>query len=102
MQVKFTENIIEFLDDLDDETLAKIQRRIDLLREYGHMLRMPYSKPIGNSVFELRVEDRGNTRLVYVFMGGVAVIFHAFIKKTDRISKKDMNTIFIRLKGLQL
>ncbi|MCD7837771.1 MAG: type II toxin-antitoxin system RelE/ParE family toxin [Clostridiales bacterium] len=47
---------IEFIQSLDPKMKAKILHTIDLLEEHGGALREPYSKPLGEGIFELRAQ----------------------------------------------
>ena len=48
----------EFLDSLDNKMRAKILLAIALLETNGPQLREPYSKPLGDGIFEIRA-NRG-------------------------------------------
>lgn len=56
---KGTKPAIEFLNGLDTKMRAKILRLLALLEENGNSLREPYSKPLGDDIFELRLLFRG-------------------------------------------
>ena len=51
-----TEPVKEFLDSLDIKMQAKMVRGIELLAVNGRDLREPYSKAIGDGIFELRAK----------------------------------------------
>lgn len=51
---------------------------------------MPLSKPIEDGMFELRVVGAIQIRLLYFFYKGDAVVAHAFFKKTEQLSRKDV------------
>ena len=93
MKVIFTEKTSNFIKTLDPKVQAKIRRRTLVLIEFGHMLRMPYSRYISPGIFELRTVGKDNIRLIYTFHDDVALVFYAFIKKTESINSKEMNTI---------
>ena len=71
----------EFLLSLDKKMRAKLLHRIVLLRDNGTALREPYSKPIGDGIFELRTVFSSNiTRVLYflarsISPGGVFYVF---------------------------
>ena len=69
----------------------------------GEKLSMPLSrsvKSIGLGVEEIRVKDlSGIYRVFYlVRMKGRIIVFHAFVKKTQRIPQKEIKTAKKRLK----
>ena len=57
-----------------------------LLEEFGNTLREPHSKPIGDSIFELRIKFASDiTRIFYFFyVGNKIVLTNGFIKKTQK------------------
>ncbi len=67
-----------------DGILADYARLVELLMEFGPNIRMPYSRPMGGGLFELRPRGRGGLgRAFYCFVAGQrVVILHAFMKKT--------------------
>ncbi len=75
----------DFLDSLDDKMAAKACGMIELLEEYGNELRMPYSEPLEDGIFELRIKFGGNiTRILYFsFAGKNIVLTNGFMKKTQ-------------------
>ena len=46
----------DFLDSLNVKMRAKLLMEIKLLEEKGTLLREPYSKPLGDGIFELRAK----------------------------------------------
>ena len=76
----------EFLDSLEPKMIAKTLRTIDLLEDNGRFLREPYSKLIGEGIFELRSKiGSDTTRILYFFfVGDKVVLTNGFIKKTRK------------------
>ena len=59
----------KFIDNLDIKMRVKALGSIDILAEFGFNLREPYSKAIGNGLFELRIKFAGDiTRIFYFFV----------------------------------
>ena len=59
----------QFLDSLDNKMKAKILKMIKLLQQNGNELREPYSKFLGDGIFELRVKQATDiTRILYFFV----------------------------------
>ena len=81
-----TEPVREFLDSLDVKMRAKMVREIELLAVNGPELREPYSKTIGDGIFELRAKVGSDiSRVLYFFVIGRKVILtNGFIKKSNR------------------
>lgn len=81
-----TEPAREFLDSLDRKMRAKLVKEIELLEEFGPELREPYSKAIGEGIFELRAKLGSDiSRIFYFFFVGHRIILtNGFIKKTTK------------------
>lgn len=91
MEVRFThDGIDEFISKLDKPTQAKIRKTIERLIYYGHDIQMPYSKNIGNGLFELRILGKINVRILYIFRYNEAYLLHIFNKKRWSIPKKEI------------
>ena len=91
MQVEFfTDRIKKEIDKFDVRVQVHIDELIILLEDYGQELRMPYSKPLGKGVFELRVLGITHIRLLYCFYKDKAVILNVIVKKQNKLSNKDI------------
>ena len=90
--------ILNFIEEMNLKHQAKIIRTIELLEVNGPALREPFSKYIGDNLFELRIIFGSDiSRIIYFFIKGKEIILvHAFKKKTDKISRLDMNTARMR------
>lgn len=63
--------IEDFLNSLNTKMRAKAVRDIVLLKELGTSIREPYSKSIGNGLFELRIKFASDiARTFYFFFDG--------------------------------
>lgn len=82
----------EFLDSLDHRMRAKALYSLSILEEYGNQLREPYSKPVGDGLFELRVKFASDiSRIFYFFViGNKIVLTNGFIKKTMKTPKAEL------------
>ncbi len=80
------EPVKDFILGLEPKMRARVYRSIDLLSEFGYILREPDSKSLGDGIFELRIK-KGNdiSRVLYFFyIGDKAVLTNSFIKKTQK------------------
>ncbi|KKU11687.1 MAG: Phage derived protein Gp49-like protein (DUF891) [Parcubacteria group bacterium GW2011_GWC2_45_7] len=93
MEVQFfDEKIEQFIDDLEKQTIAKVLRTIDLLKQFGHQLGMPHSKKIDHRLFELRVKGQQEVRIFYTFHRDTVFLLHGFVKKSQKIPEKKLRT----------
>lgn len=83
--------------------LADYARILEMLMEFGPEVGMPYSRPMGDGLFELRPRGReGIGRALYCYMRGRRLlILHAFVKKTGSTPQKDLNRACDRLKEVR-
>lgn len=84
--------------------LAKLLGTLSLLETNGTQLREPYSKSLGDGIFELRAKQSSNiTRILYFFVVGHQIILtNGFVKKTQKTPPRKLHwrknivrTIFI-------
>ncbi len=92
--VFLTEDVVEFIDSLPIKAQAKIERSIQLLREFGNMLSLPHSKQLTDSkkLKELRVVLGTNIyRLFYFHLEKKTyVITSGYVKKSPRKNKNEI------------
>ncbi len=84
-----TSPVKDFIRSLDVKMRAKTLKTIELLENNGTALREPYSKSLGNGIFELRIKQGSDiTRVLYFFYyGDKAVLTNGFTKKTNKTPK---------------
>ena len=72
----------DYLEGMSEKMQAKTLRSLQLLREFGPMLREPNTKPLGDGVFELRTNLGNDTgRTLFFFLDGRSIVVtHGFIK----------------------
>ncbi|NPV89620.1 MAG: type II toxin-antitoxin system RelE/ParE family toxin [Firmicutes bacterium] len=95
---------MEFIQGLTPKEQAKILREIDLLKEFGLALGLPYIKKMQgnyNSLWELRIKHSSNDfRIFYfVFSGGKFILLHAIRKTSEKTPKKHLETSMRRMKN---
>ena len=76
----------EFLDGLPVDLRVKAARSLLFLQEKGNLLREPYSKPIQDGLFELRVKFASDIARVFYFffVGQTIIVTNGFVKKTPK------------------
>ena len=98
----FNQKVKNSLYSFEGDSLSKIIKYIDLLKTFGHQLRMPYSKMILRNLYELRVHGQQEVRIFYCFHHNQAVVVHAFIKKSQKTPQKEIDTALSRINTLTL
>lgn len=86
------EPVADFIDSLPVVTQTKVFRLIDLLGDYGVLLKEPYTKQIKDKIREIRIRDsRGAVRVLYfTFTGRRFILLHGFVKKSDKTREKEI------------
>jgi phage-related protein len=90
MNVLYFPNVVAFIKALESPLGARTNKALDLLKDRGHALRMPFSRYVEDGIFELRVVGAIQIRLLYFFHEGHAVVVHALFKKTGQLNRKDI------------
>jgi len=95
-------DVEEFVDDLSESSCRHFFYKVELLEEFGPKLPMPHAKKIDKKekIYELRFNERGGVvRALYFFFEGDEVVFtNAFVKKTNKTPKKEIETAINRKK----
>ena len=86
-----------------DGIQASFTRIAEQITEHGPNLGMPYTRPFGEGLFEIRAKGReGIGRAFFCTLVGCRVIIlHGFIKKTEQTPAKELRTARQRLKEVQ-
>lgn len=80
-------SIEKWLDSLTKDQLKSVAKELKLLELCGNELKLPHSKSLGKSLFELR-ERRYGYRIYYIFYNNkIIILLGAGNKKTQ---KKDI------------
>ena len=98
MKVIALEPVIEFVDSLELSGQTDVKHLISLLAQYGHTLLMPYAKPVGHGLWELRKTSRPQIRILYGFCEGNAILLLALKKQRAALSQRDIKLALKRFK----
>ena len=98
MNIVFHTSVLAFLHKLDVKEAADVFRLVETLRQRGHTLTMPISKPIGDGLHELRTHGKPAFRVLYGFCGGEAVLLLALKKQKSALNRRDIKTALERLR----
>jgi phage-related protein len=98
----FNAKVVEAIEAWPADVTAAYGRVLELIGVYGPNLRMPYSRAMGDGLFELRARGAsGNARALYCFrIGRRVVVLHAFRKKSRQTADHDLALARRRLKEL--
>ena len=93
-RVELTEEVIDFILSLPIKMQAKIQRTINLLKEFGYALPEPHSKKLKSvvDIYELRVRLGSDiSRLFYFYWKNkVYIVTSGYIKKSNKTDKNEI------------
>jgi len=94
----------DFLDRISQKNKHLWIQAISGLRKIRHRnyQKEPLSKALGGNLFEIRTKSGNNIlRIIYTFTKRQRIILlHGFIKKTQKIPKRELETAKNRLKEL--
>ena len=101
MQIEILNNELQkFIQSLEETTLAKTLRTIDLLEKFGYDLKFPHSKKVAKNLFELRIRGKQEIRIFYTFHKSQIILLNGFIKKSQKIPQKEIQLALDFLKRL--
>lgn len=83
----------EFILSLDKKMQAKVFMILELLEEKGPRLREPFSKSLGDGIFEVRAQIGSDiSRVLYFFVVGRKIILTSgFVKKTRKTPPSEIS-----------
>jgi len=90
MEIKIKSSVEKFITKLEEKTIAKVLRTVDLLEQFGNKLGLPHSKKVRTSLFELRIRGQQEVRIFYIFKKGEIILLHGFIKKSQKTPSKEL------------
>ncbi|SAK42235.1 bacteriophage protein [Caballeronia fortuita] len=99
----YDEHLIADIRKLPAGIRAGFWRMLEKLQEHGADLRMPYSRPMGEGLFELRPRgEEGIGRAFYCTMiHKRIVILHVFVKKTQETPGRELRVARARMKRVK-
>ena len=90
-----------FLKSLDDDLATKVFGLLEVLNELGVHLGPPKLKKITKEIYELRIVGKISVRIFCSFLKDEIYILNAFIKKSQKIPKKELEKAIYRLTYLR-
>lgn len=94
------EPIQEFIEKLPEKARSRAYYTLELLAEFGPILKMPHVKKVSGTVlWELRILGESSFRFFYVaIMEKTFLIIHGFTKREQKTPKKEIETALERLR----
>ena len=88
---------------LPDGLLARYARLTETMKEHGPNLGMPHTRAMGDGLFELRLKGKeGISRVFYcTIVHHEILMLHAFVKKTQKTQKHELEIAKKRLKEVK-
>lgn len=98
----FNQHVLDEIESWQADVLADYARLAELLMEHGPNLHMPFSRALGDGLFELRPHGRsGVARAMYCFfIERRIVVLHAFSKKSRKAPDKELKLARKRLREI--
>lgn len=96
------EPVRDWLKDLDKEERIAIGSDIKTV-EFGWPIGMPTCKPMGKGLYEVRSNLPSNriARVIFCIHDGQMALLHAFIQKTNKTPKQDLELALDRKSQLE-
>ncbi len=87
------DGFVKFLKEIPVKLSVKITHHIQMLEEGFDLMGEPYSKSLGEGIFELRVKQSTNiARILYFYdEGKIIVIVDGYLKKKNKTDKNILN-----------
>ena len=89
---------MDFINERDKTTYAKLIHAIELLETDGPYLKPPHVKKLQNKLFELRISGKVAMRIFYTIRNNEYYLLHVFKKKSQKIPLKELKTALDRIK----
>lgn len=97
-RTKFVKNdTYNFLKSFDDNLVIKIFGLLEILDELGVHLGPPKLKKVTKDIHELRIVGKISIRILCHLSHDEIFILHTFVKKSQKMPKKDLEKAINRL-----
>ena len=83
--------------------LANLLHVMEMIEEFGPALGIPYTAPLGGGLFEIRAkgEEGIGRSLSCAVKGKEIIVLHSFVKKSQKIPKKELDLARNRMKEVK-
>ena len=92
----------DWLLELSKDDRRIIERDIQKV-EFGWPLGMPYCRPLGHGLWEVRSDLTGGriARVIFCIVRGEMILLHGFEKKTQKTPQQDIALALRRMKEIE-
>ena len=99
----YNQSVVDSVEQLDKSIKAKYLSIVDSMIEQGSHLGMPFTKAIGNGLFEIRAKGQAGIARGFfcTLSGNMIVILHVFVKKTEAIPQRELTIAKRRMKEVK-
>jgi len=89
----FNESVENDILSMPPYIQARMLKLLELIEKHGANLGSPHTEPMGDGLFEVRAKAKeGIGRSLYCYMKGRhIVILHAFVKKSNKTPKNELD-----------
>lgn len=96
----FSEKVSKDTMKFPKGVLADFLHIVEMIEQFGPDLGMPYTKPMGKGLFEIRAKGKeGIGRSLFcTIKDKKIIILHSFVKKTNKTPKQDLDIARKRMK----
>ena len=99
----YSDTLFDWIDRMPVSIRASYAHITKRMLAYGPNLGMPYTRAMGNGLFEIRAHAReGIGRVFYcTIVGQKIVMLHGFIKKTEKTPARELDLALRRMKEIK-
>ncbi|WP_350939755.1 type II toxin-antitoxin system RelE/ParE family toxin [Vibrio metschnikovii] len=101
--VEFYEGVEQSILDMPTKIQARMFRLLELIEEHGANLGELHTKSMGYGLFEIRAKaQEGIGRGLFCYLHGKNIkVLHAFVKKSKKTPKKDLDLAKDRMREVK-
>lgn len=90
--IELEDEVVEWLDSLDDDEFGQAERYVDLLANEGVHLGEPFTRQLRGKLRELRFSlDRRRVRITYFIASGRRIVLLTVFLKTQRQERREID-----------
>ncbi|WP_426577077.1 type II toxin-antitoxin system RelE/ParE family toxin [Xenorhabdus stockiae] len=101
--IDFYHGVMDSILDMPPKIQARMLKLLELMEQHGANLGQPHTKPMGDGLFEVRAKaQEGIGRGLFCYLDGSNIyVLHAFVKKSQKTPKKDLDLAKSRMKEVK-